>query len=147
MLFSNNIFASNKPADKYSAIPNFSLVNEPDLTNILKAEILVHKDEQLRAAHLILSYNPILSNFQVPKYVIKAKDHRLHLINIAIPGFLNLDPTLEGVQQVELRFWYTAEEEEDEVVEVLDSKDDFEVFNQPQSPEVPNGDFSRLPLT
>lgn len=101
MLFSNNIFASNKPADKYSAIPNFSLVNEPNLTNILKVEILVHKDEQLRAAHLILSYNPILSNFQAPKYVIKAKDHRLHLINIAIPGFLNLDPTLKGVQQVE----------------------------------------------
>ena len=97
MLFFNNIFAFNKPTDKYSAIPNFSLVNEPDLTKILKAEIFVHKDRQLRVAHLILSYNPLSSSYQAPKYVIKAKDYCLHLINIAIPGFLILGPTPEGV--------------------------------------------------
>ena len=49
--------------DKYSAIPNFNLVNEPNLTKILKAEIFVHKDEQLRAAHLILGYNHLSSSF------------------------------------------------------------------------------------
>ena len=27
-----------------------------------------------------------------------------------------------------------------------ESKDDFKVFNQPESPEVPTGDFSHLPL-
>ena len=63
MLFSNNIFAFDETTKKYSVILNFSLVNELDLTNILKAEIFVHKDEQLRAAHLILGYNPISSNF------------------------------------------------------------------------------------
>ena len=31
------------------------------------------------------------------------------------------------------------------MVEVLDSEDDFEVFNRPQSPEAPAGDFSYLP--
>ena len=46
-------------ANKYSAIPNLCLVNEPDLTKILKTEIFVHTDEQLRAAYLILSYNPL----------------------------------------------------------------------------------------
>ena len=33
------------------------------------------------------------------------------------------------------------------MVEVSNSKDDFEVFNQPQSPGVLVGDFSHLPLT
>ena len=83
--------------------------------------------------------------------MIKAKDRRLHLINIAVLSLLNPGPTLEGVQQVELPFQYTAEEdvvpsrptikEEEEVVQVSD----FEVFNQPQSPEVPTGGFSLLP--
>ena len=36
--------------------------------------------------------------------------------------------------------------EEEQVVEVSDSEDDFEIFNQPQSPEAPAGDFSHLPL-
>ena len=35
--------------------------------------------------------------------------------------------------------------EEEEIVEVLDSKDNFEVFNQLQSPEAPISDFSHLP--
>jgi len=50
-------------ADKHFAIPNFGLVNEPDLTKILKAEIFVHTDRQLRAAHLILGYTPLSSSF------------------------------------------------------------------------------------
>ena len=45
------------------------------------------------------------------KYVIKVKDRHLHLINVAIPGFLNLDRALEGVQQVEPLFQYTAKDE------------------------------------
>ena len=104
MLFSDNIFVFDDFADKYSAIPNFGLVNEPDLTKILKAKIFIHKDGQLRVAHLILGYNPLSSSFQAPKYVIKAKDRHLHLINVAILGFLNLDRALEGVQQVEPLF-------------------------------------------
>ena len=144
--------------DKYSAISNLNFVYVPDLTKILKVEIFVHKDEQLRAAHLILGYNPLSSSFQAPKYVIKAKDHLLHLINVAVPGFLNPDLALEGVLQVKPFFQYTAEdeatpsqpttkeEEEEEVVKVFDSEDDFEVINQPHSPEAPISDFSHLPL-
>ena len=44
-------------------------------------------------------------------YMIKAKDYRLHLINVAVPGFLNPGPTLEGMQQIELPFQHAAEEE------------------------------------
>ena len=128
-------------ADKYSAIPNFSLINKPDLTRILKSEIFVHKDGQLRVAHLILSYKPLSSSFQAPKYVIKARDPCLHQINIVVPGFLVIGPVPEGIQQVELPFQHIAEEEatpsqpiikkEEQVVKVSDSEDKFEVFNQP----------------
>lgn len=54
-------------------------------------------------------------------------------------GFLNLGPAPKGVQHIELPFHITAKEvstpsqpvikEEEEVVEVSDSEDDFEVFN------------------
>ena len=56
VLCSNNIFLFGEFVDKYSAIPNFfldsaipnfSLVNEPYLTRTLKAEIFVHIDGQL----------------------------------------------------------------------------------------------------
>ena len=47
----------------YSVVPNFGLVNEPNLTKILKAEIFIHKDGQLRTAHLILDYNPLSTSF------------------------------------------------------------------------------------
>ena len=117
-------------ADKYSTILNFGFVNEPDLTKILKAKIFIHKEEQLRAAHLILCYNPLSSSFQEPKCVIKVKDRHLHLINVAVLVFLNPNPTLEGVQKVEPLFQYFAKEE---VVEVSNFEDDFEVFNQSQS--------------
>ena len=77
--------------------------------------------------------------------VIQAKDSCLHLINVTVPGFLNLGPRPQGVLKVEPFLQYKAkdevtpsqpatkeeEEEKEEVVEVLDSEDNFEVFNQP----------------
>lgn len=53
----------NDFADKQAAIPNFSHVNQPSLNKILKAEVFVHNDDQLRAAHLILGYTPISKTF------------------------------------------------------------------------------------
>ena len=57
------MFASGGFADKYSAILNFSLVNELNLNKVLKAEVFVHTDGQLKAAHLILGYTLLSSNF------------------------------------------------------------------------------------
>ena len=56
-------FFPNGFADKHTVIPNFNLVNQPSLDKILKAKVFVHSDSQLRAAHLILSYNPLSSSF------------------------------------------------------------------------------------
>ena len=43
--------------------------------------------------------------------MIKVKDIRLHQINIAVLGILDVGLVPEGVQQVELPFQHTAEEE------------------------------------
>ena len=107
--------------------------------------MFVHKDSQLQAAH------------QAPKCVIRAKDPRLHLINVVMPSFLNPGSRPQGVLKVEPILQYKAEdeatpsqptvkgEEEEKVVKVLDSEDNFEVFNRPESPEASTSDFSHLP--
>ena len=73
MAYSKNVFTFDEFADKYSTTPHFNLVNELDLIRILKSKIFVHTDGQLRAAHIILGYDPISSSFQAPKYMIKAR--------------------------------------------------------------------------
>lgn len=100
MLFFDNMFKPDDFAYKYSAILNFSLVNKPDLNKVLKAEVFIHMNGQLRATHLILGYTPLSSSFQEPKCVIKGRDHRLHLINVVVPDFLNLGSRPQGVLEV-----------------------------------------------
>ena len=45
-------------------------------------------DNQVRAAHKILRYDPIQKSFLASKYMIKAKEPRLHRITVAKHGFL-----------------------------------------------------------
>ena len=76
---------------------NFNLVNQPSLDKILKAEVFVHSDGQLKVAHVILGYTPISKIYQVPKCIIKVNDPRLNRISIATPGFLITGLILEGM--------------------------------------------------
>ena len=140
--------------DKYHTAPNKNLVNFPDLNRILRSEIFLHKDSQLRAVHIILGFKPISKGFQSPKNVIRAKDKRLALINVAFPGFLLTDPPLVGTQDTQLpaplvtKLLYSQEpsipsnEETKEpapepIQEVTDK--DFEDFYQQKDPEdLPN---------
>ena len=113
-------------------------------------------DGQLRAAHLILGYTPISCAFQAPKCVIKAKDPQLHRISVAYKGFVVLEgiplpkstvfsqplpvatlsagisspsPILqEGEEGKE-------EQEEQGFMDLTESIDEFEVFDQPSSPK------------
>ena len=66
---------------------------------------------QRRVAHLILECTPLSSSFQALKCVIKAKDPRLHLINVAISGFLNPGLRPQGVLKVEPILQYKAKNE------------------------------------
>ena len=102
--------------------------------------MFVHSDDQLRVAHLIFGYNLLSSSFQVSKCLMKAKDPRLHQINVATPGFLTINLILGGVLEVILPLQYTTreatsshpgikEEKEEEIVDVSDSEYDFKVFN------------------
>ena len=149
-------------------MPNFNLVNQPNLDKILKAKVFVHSDGQLKAAHLILGYTPISKSYQVPKCVIKAKNPCLHRISVAVPGFLiagpipegmlTTDPIPEGIPKVALPPQHTIgeatsfhpaiikeeEEKEEEVVEGSDSEDEFKVFNRPLSLEASTGDLDHF---
>ena len=133
-------------------MPNFNLINWETLDKILKVEVFVHTDGQLRADYLILDYISISKSFQAPKCVIKAQDPRLQRISVAAPSFLitssipkdflSTNPIPEGIPKVEAsssrpitKDKEKEQEREMELVEVSDSEDDFEVFNQFLSPE------------
>ena len=113
-------------------------------------------DGQLRAAHLILGYTPISLAFQALRNLIKANDPRLHHISVAYEGFVVPEgiPILEGTPLTRSLFIATPsvgaslsqfileeeEEEEEEkslkgIVDLSDSSEEFEVFNQAPSPE------------
>ena len=65
------------------------------LNYLLRSQIFVNDDGQLRAAHLILDYEPLLRSFLDVGNAIKANDYRLARINVSRPYFLaphNLPP-------------------------------------------------------
>ena len=130
------------------------------LDRILQSEVYVNElDGQLRAAHLILGYTPISRAFQAPRCVIKAKDPRLHRISVAYEGFVVLEgiplPTSTPLTQLLpvatlsvgvpspspiLQEGEEEEEEEEEpeeegFMDLTESTDEFEVFNQPSPPK------------
>ena len=114
---------------------------------------------QLRAAHLILKYNPISRAFQAPTCVIRAKDPWLHRISVAYEGFVvpqgiplpRYSPLTEPLPVATLATGATpsppvfqveeekeVEQEEEGFVDLTVSTDDYEVFNQPSpSQDVP----------
>ena len=102
-IFANDVFCfPNGLVDKNAAVPKFTLVNEQSLDKILKAEVFVHSDGQLRAVHIILCYTPISTSFQAPKCIIKARDPHLNRISVVVPSFLTADPILEGILKIAL---------------------------------------------
>ena len=140
-----------------STTPLFHLVNRASLDRILQSEVYVNEaDDQLRAAHLILGYTPISRVFQAPRCVIRAKDPRLYRISVAYEGFVVPEgiplprntpltqplpvatlsagvPSPSPILQVEEE--EKEEQEEEGFVDLTESTDDFEVFNQPSPPK------------
>ena len=128
------------------------LVNKASLDRVLQAEIYVNEsDGQLKAAHLILGYNPISRAFQAPSCVIKAKDPRLRRISVAYEGFVvpqgvplpKYSPLTEPLPVASLAVAVTSspsvfqveeeeevEQEEEGFVDLTSATDDYEVFNQ-----------------
>ena len=107
-------------------------------------------DNQIKAVHKILGYNPLQKSFSTPKYVIRAKDPQLHKITVAKHGFLLPEGSsiLEGVPLAGLSSSHQATEakveeaeREEEVANLGPSEDEFGVFNQVNSSEDPSGDL------
>ena len=140
-------------ANLNSIAPLLHLVNRASLDRILQSEVYVNEvDGQLKAVHLILGYTPISRAFQAPKFVIKAKDPRLYRISVAYEGFvvpedvplptntpftqpLPIATLSAGVPSPSPIFQGGEEQEEEGFVNLTESTNEFEVFNQPSSPK------------
>ena len=153
----------NDIVDPNSLTPSLCLVNKASLDRILQSEVYVNElVVQLRAAHLILGYTPISRAFQAPKCVIRAKDPRLHRISVAYEGFVVLEgiplprysslsqplpvatlaagaTSLPPILQVEEE--EEVEQEKEGFMDLTESTDDYEVFNQPSPPTNVQGEM------
>ena len=69
-------------ADKRHVTPRLSLVNVVDLNKVLRSELFVSEDKQLRAAHLILDFEPISDTFSEVGHAIRAGDPQLEWIKV-----------------------------------------------------------------
>ena len=77
--------------DKFLTNPKLSLINVPALNYLLRSEIFVNDDGQLRAVHLILDFEPISRSFLDVGNSIRARDYRLARIDVSRPHFLAND--------------------------------------------------------
>ena len=83
-----NVTLSLGFADKAHTTPRLSLVNVPVLNFLLRSEIYVSADGQLRAAPLFLDYEPLTRALVDAGQAIRAGSPRLARIIVSIPGFL-----------------------------------------------------------
>ena len=107
-------------------------------------------DNQVRAAYKILRYDPIQKSFSAQKYVIRAKDPRLHRITVVKHEFLlpegssaQRGATLAGSSSSHqaAKAEGVKVESEEQVAELGQSKDEFSVFDQVDLSEDPSGDL------
>ena len=84
-------------------------MNVPALNYLLRSEIYVSEDGQLRAAHLVLGYQPLSSSFQAIGHAIRAGSPRLARIDVSQDGFL-ADHDLPPVVLPGVRNPYLAEQ-------------------------------------
>ena len=101
-------------ADKRQVVPMLSLTNVASLNYLLRFEIFVSEDRQLRAIHLILDFEPISEIYQEIGHVIKEGDPRLARIDVSIPNFLaqeDLPPVVLPLQRVLLEAAVAPREE------------------------------------
>ena len=73
--------------DKSYTNPKLSLINVPALNYLLRSQIFVNDDRQLRAVHLILDFEPISRSFLEVGNSIRADDHHLAHIDVSRVGF------------------------------------------------------------
>ena len=75
-------------ANKDHISPKLSHTNVQALNYLLRSEIFMSKDGQLRVAPLILDYDPLSRTFQDVGQAIRARSSRLAWTDVSKPGFL-----------------------------------------------------------
>ena len=149
-------------ADKRHVAPHLSLVNVNNLNEVLRSEVFVNEDRQLRAVHLILDFQPISDIFQEMGHAIKVGDPRLHRIDVSILGFLAREDIMpagiplvltlpeaatprEGTAfsrlslEEEIDQFYLEEEKEDreaQVIPISDVEDEFDRLSGVRTPVI-----------
>ena len=73
MVYSSNVFT-----DKAHVAPRVSFVNVAAFNKVPRSEIFVSEDEQLRAIHLVLDFEPLSNTFQDAGQAIRVGDPRIH---------------------------------------------------------------------
>ena len=89
--------------DKRQVAPRLSLTNVVALNYLLRSEIFVSEDRQLRVVHLILDFEPILEIYKEICHAIKASDLWLARIDMLVLNFLaqeDLPPIVLPLQRV-----------------------------------------------
>ena len=85
------LYFSAMLANKNQVVPWLSFSNFAALNFLLRLEIFVSEDRQLRAVHLILEFDPISKIFQEVEHTIRMGDPRLARIDVSRPDFLTRD--------------------------------------------------------
>ena len=103
-------------ADKRHVAPKLSHTNVVALNYLLRSEIFVSEDKQLRAIHLILDFQPISEICQDVSNAIRAGDPRLACIDVSCPSFLawdDLSPITLRLQEILPKVVAASDEEID----------------------------------
>ena len=90
-------------ADRRHVAPRLSFINVAALNYLLRSEIFVSEDRQLRAVHLILDFEPFSRTFQEIGHAIRAGDSRINRIDVSKLDFLardDLPPVRLPIQQI-----------------------------------------------
>ena len=90
-------------------VSNIKIVHVKDLNFILRSEIFVHWDGQLRASHLILGVEPVYSTWQTFKQALLVDSPLLSYIDVRFMNFL--PPKLTTGEAREFRRRYTCSDE------------------------------------
>ena len=85
-------------------VPNIRTVHVRDLNFILRSEIFVHWDGQLRASHLILRVEPVYSTWQTFKQALLVDSPLLSYIDVRYANFLPPKLTTGEVREFGRRF-------------------------------------------
>ena len=85
------LYFSAMLTDKNQVAPRLNFSNVAALNFLLKSEIFVSEDGQLRVVHLIMEFDPISKIFQEVEHTIRMGDPRLARIDVLRPDFLTRD--------------------------------------------------------